>query len=82
MKKKNQSANGRYISVEKLQKALSNICLEVAEGNERLRVNKSHRGIVIHANGGTVNIHLMEKEASYEGICRTNYPFAMPHYRQ
>lgn len=57
MKKKNQSAkNGRYISVEKLQQALSNICLEVAEGNERLRVNKSHRGIVIHANGGTVNI--------------------------
>ena len=53
MKKKNQSANGRYISVEKLQKDLSNICLE---GNERLRVNKSHRGIVIHANGGTVNI--------------------------
>ena len=34
MKKKNQSANGRYISVEKLQQALSNICLEVAEGNE------------------------------------------------
>ena len=46
MKKKNQSANGRYISVEKLQQALSNICLEVAEGNERLRVNKSHRGTV------------------------------------
>lgn len=61
MKKKNQSANGRYISVEKLQKALSNICLEVAEGNERLRVDKSHRGIVIHANGGTVNITFNEK---------------------
>ena len=27
MKKKNQSANGRYISVEKLQKALSNMKL-------------------------------------------------------
>ena len=61
MKKKNQSANGRYISVEKLQKALSNICLEVAEGNERLRVNKSHRGIEIHAKGGTLNITFNEK---------------------
>ncbi len=61
MKKKNQSANGRYISVEKLQKALSNICLEVAEGNEQLRVNKSHRGIVIHANSDTVNITFNEK---------------------
>ena len=79
MKKKNQSANGRYISVEKLQKALSNICLEVAEGNERLRVNKSHRGIVMEAQS---ILHLMKKEASYEGICRTNYLFAMPHYRQ
>ena len=56
MKHKKQSDNGRYISVEKLQRALSNICLEVAEGNDQLRVNKSHRGIVIYANGGTVNI--------------------------
>lgn len=61
MSNKNKRANGRYISVEKLQKALSNICLEVAEGNERLRVNKSHRGIVIYANGGTVNITFNEK---------------------
>ena len=34
---------------------------EVAEGNEQLRVNKSHRGIVIHTNGGIINITFNEK---------------------
>ena len=29
---------------------------DVYKRQEQLRVNKSHRGIVIYANGGTVNI--------------------------
>ena len=80
MKKKNQSASGRYISVEKLQKALSNICLEVAEGNEQLRVNKSHRGIVIHTNGGIINITFNEKGGNHDKIHRKDHTISMSRY--
>ena len=42
MKKKNQSANGRYISVEKLQKALSNIEINEKKNDLFCSLKKIH----------------------------------------
>lgn len=61
MKKKNQSAYGRYVSVEKVQKTLNQLGLELASGRKRMRVGRTDNAIIIYANGGTVNIIFTRK---------------------
>lgn len=61
MKKQKGSANGRYVSVEKIQQALANLGLELCSGRKRIRATRSEKSIIIYANGGTVNITFNEK---------------------
>jgi len=56
MKKKNQSAHGRYVSAEKVQSTLNQLGLELSSGRKRMRVGRTENAIIIYANGGTVNI--------------------------
>jgi hypothetical protein len=56
MKKKNQSAHGRYVSAEKVQKTLNQLGVELSSGRKRLRVGRTENAIIIYANGGAVNI--------------------------
>jgi len=56
MKKKNQSAHGRYVSAKKLQSVLNQLGEELASGRKRMRVDRTDNAIIIYANGGTVNI--------------------------
>lgn len=66
MKNQKQRVNRRFISVEKLQSVLSNLCTELASGSENMRVGRTDNAIVIYANGGTVNISFNEKGGSHE----------------
>ena len=56
MKRKNQSARGRYVSADKIQKTFNQLGLELSSGRKRMRVGKTENSIIIYANGGTVNI--------------------------
>lgn len=62
MSNKNKRADRRNVSVEKLQKFLSNFILEIAEGAESLPVRKGNNGLVIYIeNHGTLNLTLNEE---------------------
>ena len=56
MRNQKKRVNRREISVEKLQKVLSNFCLELASGQESIAVGRTKNVIVIYADGGTMNI--------------------------
>lgn len=61
MKKKNQSAHGRYVSADKVQSMLNQLGVELASERKRMRVGRTDNAIIIYANGGTVNITFNEK---------------------
>lgn len=61
MKKETKCANGRYVSVEKVQQMFANLGIELCSGRKRIRATRSEKSIIIHANGGTVNISFNEK---------------------
>lgn len=56
MKKKNQSAHGRYVSADKVQSMLNKLGVELVSERKRMRVGRTDNAIIIYANGGTVNI--------------------------
>lgn len=62
MSNKRKCADRRNVSVEKLQRLLSDFLLEIAEGAESLPVRKGAKGLVIYIeNHGTLNFTLDEK---------------------
>ncbi len=61
MKKNSKSASGRYVTVEKLQKVLSDLGAEITTGKQRVRVGRMNNSIIIYTTGGTVNITFNEK---------------------
>lgn len=65
MSNKKKRADRRNVSVEKLQKFLSNFIVEIAEGAESLPVRKGDNGLVIYIeNHGTLNLFFNEKGGS------------------
>lgn len=65
MSNKKNRADRRNVSVEKLQKFLSNFIVEIAEGAESLPVRKGDNGLVIYIeNHGTLNLFFNEKGGS------------------
>lgn len=62
MSNKNKRADRRNVSVEKLQKIVSDFLLDIAEGAESLPVRKGQKGLVIYIeNHGVLNFTLNEK---------------------
>lgn len=61
MKKNSLCVSGRYLSAEKVQDLFTNLGLEISSGRKRIRASRSENAIVIHVNGGTVNITFNEK---------------------
>lgn len=62
MSNKNKRADRRNVSVEKLQKVVSDFLLDIAEGAESLPVRKGQKGLVIYIeNHGVLNFTLNEK---------------------
>jgi hypothetical protein len=62
MSNKNKRADRRNVSVEKLQKIVSDFLLDIAEGAESLPVRKGQNGLVIYIqNHGVLNFTLNEK---------------------
>jgi hypothetical protein len=75
MKKKNQSAHGRYVSADKVQSMLNQLGVELASERKRMRVGRTDNAIIIYANGGTVNITFKEKGGSDDsGLCGRRLP--------
>lgn len=60
MKKNKSSERGRYVSVEKVQKLLSDLGLQLCEGRKRIHAAKRENSIVFYVSGGTVNITFQE----------------------
>ena len=57
MSNKNKCANRRNVSVEKVQKALLELCSELASGKESIPVRRTDNAIIIYAGDGChVNI--------------------------
>lgn len=52
MKKEKQHSNGRYVSVEKVQKMLHELALELCSGRKHLQADRLGTTIVIYTNGG------------------------------
>lgn len=67
MKKENQRAHGRYVSVDKIQQMLVKLGAELCDGRKRAHVAKEGNTILIYTNGGSVNITFNEKGGSNEG---------------
>ena len=61
MRNQNQRAGGRYVSAEKVQEMFANLGIELCSGRKRIRASRDANAIVIHVNGGTVNITFNEK---------------------
>lgn len=61
MKKNSQRAGGRYVSAEKIQEMFAKLGIELCSGRKRIRASRDENAIVIHVNGGTVNITFNEK---------------------
>lgn len=61
MRKENQRARGRYVSVDKIQQMLVKLGAELCDGRKRAHVAKEGNTILIYANGGSVNITFNEK---------------------
>lgn len=60
MKKNKSSERGRYVSVEKVQKLLSDLGFQLCEGRKRIHAAKRDNSIVFYVSGGTVNITFQE----------------------
>lgn len=60
MKKNKSSERGRYVSVEKVQKMLSDLGLQLCKGRKRIHAAKRDNSIVFYVSGGTVNITFQE----------------------
>ncbi len=60
MKKNKSSERGRYVSVEKVQKMLSDLGFQLCEGRKRIHAAKRDNSIVFYVSGGTVNITFQE----------------------
>ncbi|MCB6271709.1 MULTISPECIES: hypothetical protein [Bacteroides] len=57
MSYKNNRANRRNVSVEKVQKALLELCSDLASGKESIPVRRTANAIIIYAGDGChVNI--------------------------
>lgn len=56
MKKENQRAHGRYVSVDKIRQMLVKLGAELCDGRKRAHVVKEGNTIFIYTNGGSVNI--------------------------
>jgi hypothetical protein len=57
MKNQKQCANRRNVSVEKVQKALLELCSELASGKDCIPVRRTDNAIIIYAGDGChVNI--------------------------
>lgn len=56
MTNERKRANGRYVSVEKVQKMLHELALELCSGRKYLQADRQGTTIVIYTNGGSVNI--------------------------
>ncbi|WP_289124613.1 hypothetical protein [uncultured Bacteroides sp.] len=56
MTNERKRANGRYVSVEKVQKMLHELALELCSGRKHLQADRQGTTIVIYTNGGSVNI--------------------------
>lgn len=61
MKKENQRAHGRYVSVDKIQQMLIKLGAELCSGHKRAHVAKEGKTIFIYTNGGSVNITFNEE---------------------
>jgi hypothetical protein len=62
MSNKNNRADRRYVSVEKLQEIFAKVITEIADGSDSLCVGKESKGIVIYVeNRGTLNLTYSEK---------------------
>lgn len=61
MKKRPQSARGRYVSAEKVQNLFAQLGIELCAGRKRIRAERSDKSISIYVNGGRVNITFNEK---------------------
>ena len=61
MKNQKQRASGRYLSAEKVQDLFTNLGLEISSGRKRIRASRSDNAIIIHINGGTVNVTFNEE---------------------
>lgn len=64
MKKEKRHSNGRSVSVEKVQKMLHELALELCSGRKHLQADCQGTTIVIYTNGGSVNISFNKEGGS------------------